>query len=342
MVYCRPFMSAHCGRRHAMDIIVTGSIAYDYLMRFPGRFTDHLIKESLHQVSLSFLVDDMTRHWGGVAANISYSMALFGLQPRLMGTVGRDFEDYRRWLNAAGVDTSTVRQLDDVFCASFFVNTDLENNQIASFYSGAMAQARNYHLSDLPGNVPDLVVISPNDPVAMQNLAEECRQLGLRFVYDPSQQVPRLNGDELRQGMEGAYMLIVNAYEASLICEKTGLSIDQLRDQVEVLVITQGKHGSHIYAGNGLIEVPVAPVADIADPTGVGDAFRAGLLCGVAHGAPWETAGEMGALCAAYVLEQVGPQSHRFTPGEFAQRFRATFDDGGVLDRLIAAQASHA
>ncbi|MFN8377077.1 MAG: carbohydrate kinase family protein [Anaerolineae bacterium] len=323
-----------------MDIIVTGSIAYDYLMRFPGRFTDHLIKESLHQVSLSFLVEDMTRHWGGVAANISYSLALFGLQPKLMGTVGRDFEDYRRWLNAAGVDTSTVRQLDHVFCASFFVNTDLENNQIASFYSGAMALAKNYRIGDVHPGRPDLVVISPNDPVAMQNLADECRQRGLRFVYDPSQQVPRLNGEELRRGMEGAYMLIVNAYEASLICEKTGLSIDQLRDQVEVLVITQGKHGSHIYADGGLIEVPVAPVAEIADPTGVGDGFRAGLLCGIANGVSWKTAGEMGSLCAAYVLEQVGPQSHRFTPGEFVQRFRATFDDGGMLDRLIAAQAA--
>lgn len=324
-----------------MDIIVTGSIAYDYLMRFPGRFTDHLIKESLHQVSLSFLVDDMTRHWGGVAANISYSLALFGLQPKLMGTVGRDFEDYRRWLNAAGVDTGTVRQIDSVFCASFFVNTDLENNQIASFYSGAMALARNYKLSDVHPGKPDLVVISPNDPVAMQNLAEECRQRGLRFVYDPSQQVPRLNGDELRSGLEGAYMLIVNAYEASLICDKTGLSIEQLRDEVEVLVITQGSNGAHIYVDGGLIEVPVAPVATIADPTGVGDAFRAGLFCGLALDAPWKTAGEMGALTAAYVLEQVGPQSHRFTPGEFVQRFRTAFDDGGVLDRMTAAQAAH-
>ena len=321
-----------------MDIIVTGSIAYDYLMRFPGRFTDHLIKEDLHQVSLSFLVEDMTRHWGGVAANISYSMALFGLRPKLMGTVGRDFEDYRRWLTGAGVDTSTVRQLDHVFCASFFVNTDLENNQIASFYSGAMAFAKDYAIRDVHPGTPDLVVISPNDPIAMQNLAEECRQRGLRFVYDPSQQVPRLNGAELRRGMEGAYMLIVNAYEASLISEKTGLSVDEMRDLVDVLVITRGKNGSDIYVDSDEISVPVAPVSAIADPTGVGDGFRAGLLCGVAHGLPWRTAGEMGSLCAAYVLEQVGPQSHQFTTEAFVQRFRATFDDGGQLERLLASQ----
>jgi adenosine kinase len=325
-----------------MDIIVTGSIAYDYLMRFPGRFTDHLIKEALHQVSLSFLVEDMTRHWGGVAANIAYSLALFGLQPKLMGTVGRDFEDYRRWLTSAGVDTSTVRQLDHVFCASFFVNTDLENNQIASFYSGAMAFAKDYRISDVHHGTPDLVLISPNDPTAMQNLAAECRQRGLRFVYDPSQQVPRLNGEELRQGMDGAYMLIVNAYEATMICEKTGLTIDQLRDAVEVLVITQGKNGSHIYADGGLIEVPAAPVSAIADPTGVGDGFRAGLLCGVANGLPWKTAGEMGSLSAAYVLEQVGPQSHTFTPEAFVTRFRTCFDDGGLLDRILTPQAEQA
>jgi adenosine kinase len=321
-----------------MDIIVTGSIAYDYLMRFPGRFADHLIPESLHQISVSFLVEDMTRHWGGVAANIAYSMALFGMRPKLMGTVGRDFEDYRRWLNSAGVDTSTVRQLDHVFCASFFVNTDLENNQIASFYSGAMAFAKDYLIRDVHSGTPDLVIISPNDPIAMQHLAAECRQRGLRFVYDPSQQVPRLNGTELRESMAGAYMLIVNAYEATMICEKTGMTIDDLRDAVEVLVITQGKNGAHIYAEGGLIDVPVAPVAAIADPTGVGDGFRAGLFCGMALGVPWRTAGEMGALCAAYVLEQVGPQSHTFTPDSFVQRFRATFNDGGLLDRMALSQ----
>ncbi|MCS7069991.1 MAG: PfkB family carbohydrate kinase, partial [Anaerolinea sp.] len=153
-----------------MNIIVTGSIAYDYLMRFPGKFTDHIDPENLHQVSLSFLVDEMTRHWGGVAANISFTMGLLNLRPKLFGTVGRDFGDYRLWLERAGVDCSIVQQLDDVYTASFFVNTDIENNQIASFYSGAMAHARNYALCDVLTEKPDIVVISPNDPVAMVNL----------------------------------------------------------------------------------------------------------------------------------------------------------------------------
>ncbi|MBE2271614.1 MAG: carbohydrate kinase family protein [Anaerolinea sp.] len=323
-----------------MNIIVTGSIAYDYLMRFPGKFTDHLIREHLHQVSLSFLVDDMTKHWGGVAANISFTMGLLGMHPKLMGTVGRDFGDYRTWLEGVGVDCSTVRQIDHVFTASFFVNTDLENNQIASFYSGAMAFAKNFKLADVYAGVPDLVVISPNDPTAMMNLAEECRTRNIRFIYDPSQQVPRLNGEELRQGMLGAHGMVVNAYEAEMIATKTGLSIEQMCAQIPVLVITQGKRGAHLYENGEKTEVGVFPVDSIIDPTGVGDGFRAGLLCGLSHGWSLKLSAEVGSLCAAYVLEQVGPQSHQFTLPEFVARFRTAFDDAGVLDSFLKAESA--
>ena len=318
-----------------MDIIVTGSIAYDYLMRFPGRFTDHLLRDQLHQVSLSFLVDEMTKHWGGVAANIAYNMALMGLQPYLMGTVGRDFPDYRIWLEQAGVKTGTVRQIDEVFTASFFANTDLDNNQIASFYTGAMAYARCYRLADVFDGHPDLVVISPNDPQAMSNLAAECRERGIRFIYDPSQQVPRLTGEELLRDMDGAYALIVNAYEAEVICNKTGRTLDDLCQTVEVLVITQGARGSHIYAGGELIQVPAFPPDTIKDPTGVGDAFRAGLIRGMVSAWPLRLAGLVGALCATYVLEHVGTQNHHFTPAQFVTRFRQQFDDEGLLDTLL-------
>lgn len=323
-----------------MNIIVTGSIAYDYLMRFPGKFADHLMLEHLNQISVSFLVDDMTRHWGGVAANIAFTMGQLKLRPHLFGTVGRDFGDYRAWLEAVEVDTRTVRQLEDVFCASFFVNTDLENNQIASFYSGAMARAREFSIADVYEGIPDLVIISPNDPQAMLSYAEECRTRGIRFVYDPSQQVPRLSGDELRQSMVGAYVMVVNYYEAEMICKKTGMSIDDIRRQVEVLIITQGAQGSHIYTGDQRLEVPVYPVADIKDPTGVGDGYRAGLLCGIAQGWDWKLTGEVGALCAAYVLEQVGPQGHRFTREEFVARFRQQFNDEGVLDTWLTQQVA--
>ncbi len=323
-----------------MRIVVTGSVAYDYLMRFPGRFAEHIIGEQLHQVSLSFLVDDMTKHWGGVAANIAYTLALLGLRPKLMGTVGRDFGDYRDWLEHAGVDTRTVRQIDNVFTASFFANTDLDNNQIASFYTGAMAYARDYSLKDAGELDTDLVVISPNDPQAMINLAEECREHGIRFLYDPSQQVPRLSGDELIQGMRGAYAMIVNAYEAEVIAKKTGKSIEDLRQEIALLVVTRGKHGSTIYHEGEEIAVPAFPVREIKDPTGGGDAYRAGFLRGMAAGLPLKLAGEIGSLCAAYALEHVGTQNHRFTISEFVARFRSEFDDGGLLDCLpVAAPA---
>ena len=317
-----------------MDILISGSIAYDYLMRFPGRFTDHLIGDQLHQISLSFLVEDMTKHWGGVAANIAYTMALLGTRPKLMGTVGRDFGDYRDWLERAGVDTSTVRQIDEVFTASFFVNTDLDNNQIASFYSGAMAHAKDLRVADVTQAPPDLVIISPNDPQAMTNLAAECRERGIRFIYDPSQQVARLDGTALRHDMEGAYAMIVNAYEAEVICKKTGQTLDDLRRQIEVLVITQGKRGSHIYLHGERTEVPAFPAETIKDPTGGGDAFRAGFIRGIAVNWPLTLAAQVGSLCATYALEQVGTQSHHFTVPQFIERFRSEYADDGLLDRL--------
>lgn len=318
-----------------MSIVITGSIAYDYLMRFPGRFSEHLLADQLHQVSVSFLVDDMTKHWGGVAANIAYTMALLELQPKLMGTVGRDFADYRQWLESVGVDTSTVRQIDSVFTASFFANTDLDNNQIASFYTGAMSFARDYTLADALPTKPDMVLISPNDPQAMINLAAECRARDIRFVYDPSQQVPRLTGEELLQGMSGAYMMVVNAYEAEIIARKTGLSIDDLRRQIDILVITRGAQGSTIYQGDDVVDVPVYPVTNIQDPTGSGDAYRAGLIRGIVGGWPLKLSGQVGSLCAAYVLEHTGTQNHRFTPADFVARFRTAFDDEGILDSLL-------
>jgi len=319
------------------DIIISGSIAYDYLMRFPGRFTEHLIQEQLEHVSLSFLVDDMTKHWGGVGANIAYTMALLGMTPKLFATVGRDFRDYRAHLEAAGVDCSTVRRSDELFTASFFANTDLDNNQIASFYTGAMALARNYTLADVYDGKPELVVVSPNDPDAMLQLSDECRERGIRFVADPSQQVPRLNGDQLRQCIDGAYLLVINKYESEIICKKVGIEAHELRDMVNVLIITQGKHGSEIYTQGTVKHVDIFPTDDILDPTGVGDGYRAGLLRGIAAGFSLELSAQMGSLSAAYVLEQVGTQNHTFDVASFVARFRTHFDDEGQLDVLLSS-----
>ena len=317
-----------------MNVVITGSIAYDYLMRFPGHFKEHFLPEALEHISLSFLVDDMTKHWGGVAANIAFTMAKLGISPKLMGTVGRDFGDYRRWLESNGVDCSTVVQIDEVFTASFFCNTDEDNNQLAFFYGGAMNLARNYSLADVLSDVPDLVVVSPNNPVAMVNLTDECRQRGIPFIYDPSQQVPRLSGDELKQGMRGAHLMVVNTYEASVICDKTGMTLDELREQIDILIITASEKGSTIFAPTETIEIPAYKPRKIEDPTGAGDAYRAGLLVGIVNEWPLEIAAKVGALCATFALEYVGSQNHNFTAESFVRRFRHLADDSGHLNCL--------
>ena len=318
-----------------MQTLVTGAIAYDYLMRFPGRFREHFLSDELHDMSLSFLVDDMTKHWGGTAANIAFCMARLGMRPKLMGTVGQDFGDYRQWLESNGVDCSTVIQLDDVFTASFFSNTDVDNSQLAFFYGGAMNRGRDYRIEDVTDDKPDLVVISPNDPVAMVSLCEECRQRGLPFMYDPGQQVARLNGDELACGMQGAYVLVVNLYEARIIYEKTGLGLDDLRERADIVIITESEKGSRIYTDGQVIEVGAFAPRTIADPTGAGDAYRAGLILGMSQGFPLKLSAQIGALNATYVLEVVGTQNHNFTMSEFVQRFRSLADDGGKLDSLL-------
>jgi adenosine kinase len=320
-----------------MDIVVTGSIAYDYLMRFPGKFKEHLLLDNLKHISVSFLVDKLTRHWGGNGANISYNLAMLGVRPRLMGTAGKDFSDYRTWLDSAGVDTRGVVVIDELFTASFFANTDEDNNQIASFYGGAMFEAKNYTLAQAVQGTPDYVVIAPNAPEAMCQLAQECQSRGIRYMYDPSQQLPRLDKEALFCGLEKAHILTVNEYEWDMLSMKTGLSLKEVTNQGKIVVRTLGKNGAEIFADDKHYEIPVFPLPTekIIDPTGVGDATRAGILCGLVHNWPWEVTGRVAALCSAYALEKVGTQSHAYTPQEFVARYRTEFDDNGVLDSLI-------
>ena len=227
-----------------MKLIVTGSIAFDYLMQFPGKFTEHILSEHLQRVSLSFLVDSMDKRRGGCAPNIAYTLALLGERPRLMGTAGQDFDDYRRWLEAARVDTSLVKEVDGKFTASFFCSTDTENNQIASFYIGAMANASELSLRTI--HKAGLVIISPNDPGAMVQYAEECRALGIRHIFDPGQQCARLSGGELHDGIKGARLVICNDYEFELIRQKTGLDEQRLLQHASALMITRGEDGSSV------------------------------------------------------------------------------------------------
>jgi len=318
-----------------MTIVCTGSIAFDYLMTFPGYFREQILIDKLENISLSFLVDTMIKQRGGVAPNIAYTLALLGERPAVMGTVGEDFSEYRSWMEAQNIDTSLVKVIDGKFTASFFANTDLANNQISSFYTGAMANAGEIKLRDLHFKA-DLVVISPNDPAAMYQYSLECQELGLPYLFDPGQQVARNPGDQLRAGVIGAQSLFVNEYEYELLQKHTGLSEKQILEHVKYMVVTCGEKGARVFSGGKQYMIPVVPPAQIADPTGVGDAFRGGFLRGHNLGFDWDICGRMGSLAATYALEQHGTQNHRYTPAEFVVRYRQHFDDQGVLDALLA------
>jgi adenosine kinase len=318
-----------------MKTVLTGSVAFDYLMSFPGYFRDHILVEKLETISLSFLVDSMVRLRGGTAPNIAYTLALLGQHPCLFATVGEDFTDYRLWLESKGVDTTYARLIPGVYTASFFANTDLSNAQIASFYPGAMAYASQLSLKELDRAETGLVVISPNDPEAMKQYVRECRELGQAYIYDPSQQIVRLDADDIRQGVEGCLALFVNDYEFALIHKLTGLSASGILKHARFMVVTRGESGATVYSREGEFNIPVVPPEKIADPTGVGDAFRGGFLTAYQCGLDWVTCGRMGALAATYCLENTGPQGHMYTPAEFVSRYRRNFDDEGKLEILI-------
>jgi adenosine kinase len=304
-------------------------------MKFPGYFQDHILPDQLECLSLSFLVESMIRHPGGIAPNIAYNMALLGERPRLFATAGEDFAEYKDSLEKNGVDTSGIHLIEGEFTASFFANTDLVNSQIASFYPGAMAYAADLSLNELGGERPELILISPNDPKAMTRYVSECQQLEIPYIYDPSQQIPRLTDEELQQGLEGSLALFVNKYEYEMVQRRTGLSQKDIQVRSHFTVVTLGEQGSVIYVDGEELEIPVVTPEEITDPTGVGDAFRGGFLAGYARAWDLKTCGQMGSVAAAFCLEQEGPQGHSFTPAEFVSRFRDHFDDQGKLDALL-------
>jgi adenosine kinase len=322
-----------------MSFVITGSVAYDYLMRYPGRFRDHILPENLDSLSLSFLADSMQRVRGGVAANIAYTMRLLGADPVIMATVGNDFGDYRKWLEAQGLATDQIIEIPDELTATFFVSTDLEQNQIANFYAGAMNHARNYTLADRGLENAGMVVISPNDPVAMLNYAQECKQLQIPYAYDPSQQIARLSGDDLQESVPGAAYLLCNEYELAMIQSKTGWSLDEIRGQVGMLVLTLGKKGSVLYWGDEAITVPVAHLERIEDPTGAGDAYRGGFFAAIRNGLPPAVCGRIGSLCSVYAMENTGTTAHRFTVNEFIARYVRVFGPEPSLQLLRQSAA---
>ena len=318
-----------------MSIVCTGSVAYDYLMKFPGYFKDHILPENIGTLSLSFLVESMTRVRGGIAPNIAYSLALLGeVRPIVFATVGEDFSADLLWLSDKGINTNYIKTIKNEFTASFFANTDRSNSQIASFYPGAMTAARDYSLNELKEK-PDLVIISPNDPDAMNRYVAECSDLDIPYIYDPSQQIVRMKGEDIRRGVESATSLFVNEYEFQLLQKHTGLSQKDILSIVKFLVVTLGEKGSVIFSDDQEFNIPAAMVNEIIDPTGVGDAYRAGFLRGYRLGFDWTLCGQMGSLSSAYCLEQQGTQNHKYDISGFIERFRLNFDDRGVLNSLL-------
>jgi adenosine kinase len=311
-----------------VGIIVTGSIATDHLMIFPGRFTEQIVPEALEHISVSFLVDDLAIHRGGAGANIAFNLGLLGLAPVLVGAVGADFTEYGEWLSAHGVDVSAVHLSATKHTARFLCTTDSDQNQIASFYPGAMSESRDIELKPIVDRFggTDLVVVGPNDPAGMVRHTKECREFGYPFAADPSQQLASVDGEVIKQLVEGAAYLFTNTYERGLLERKTGWNEEDILERVGVLVMTRGAKGVTVQRPGEPV-VSVTPPQELvkADPTGVGDAFRAGFLAGMQWGASDERAAQLGCMLATLVIESVGTQEHKFETESFLERFSQAY-----------------
>ncbi|HEU5035915.1 MAG TPA: carbohydrate kinase family protein [Nocardioides sp.] len=318
-----------------MSLLIAGSIATDHLMSFGGKFADSLVVEQLDKVSVSFLVDDLEIRRGGVAANMCFGMGQLGLRPVLVGAAGEDFADYRSWLERHGVDCSHVRISDSRHTARFVCTTDPTGAQIASFYPGAMSEARLIELEPIAARVgePEYVLIGADDPDGMLRHTEECRQRGYPFIADPSQQLAFSGGELIRKLIDGAAILFSNEYESAMIEQKTGWSPDEILSRVGIQVTTLGKEGAKILrAGEEPIVLPAAKDVTAVEPTGVGDAFRAGFLAAMAWHVGLERAAQVGCVLAAYVVETVGTQEYSFTPTEFLARLEDSYGSAAADD----------
>lgn len=322
-----------------MKIGVAGSVGLDHLMTFSGKFTDSFVAGSLEKVSLSFLVDSLDVRRGGCAANICYGMGVLGLNPVLIAAVGKDWADYEAWLSRHGVDTSHALVSTSLYTAHFMVTTDDDLNQIASFFPGAMSEARNIELGPIMEKTGrfDMVVISPDDPEAMLHHSDVCRKEGIAFAADPSQQMARMSGEEIKLLIDGASYLFLNEYELALAMQKTGWSDREILEHVKIRVVTLGSKGAKVESAAGeFVQVGVPQEKSKTDPTGVGDSFRSGFIAGLAWGLSHERCAQLGSLIATYVIETMGTQEYRFTSAEFLARF-----DGAYGPEAAAEIAPH-
>lgn len=309
-----------------MRVIVTGSLAYDYIMNFPGKFSDHILPDKVHMLTVSFLVDSMKRMRGGTAGNIAYNLALLGAKTSVVSAAGQDFVDYRTALDGLGIDTRGIKLVGNEFTASCFINTDQANNQIVAFYPGAVVHAREVTLESIGLTKSDWVLISPTDPESMMRHMQECRKVGAKYIFDPGKQTPRLEKQQILSGLDGCAALVGNDYEFGMMAKATGLTEQQLIDSAPMTVMTRGEQGSRIYQrGNPTLEIPIAKVTSVVDPTGAGDAYLAGLAFGLARELPMDVTGRVAALAATYAIEKKGCQEHAFTRPTFLSRYAEAF-----------------
>jgi adenosine kinase len=309
-----------------VSVVCTGSIAYDYILSFKGRFKDHILADKTHILNLSFLVDDLRKRRGGVAGNYAYNLSLLGYPAAVLATAGSDAAEYRDWLMGLGINCQGLRLLDGEITATGFTTTDMDDNQLTGYYGGAMGRAAMLGLDDAtPG--AEALIVGPNDPAAMIRLVKESRDRGLRFVFDPAHQLPRLAPEDVAEGARGAWILIGNDYELELIMQRTGHDMEALVEMAEMVVTTLGRDGSRIVTRTGVVDIPPAPARIESDPTGAGDAYRAGLVAGLLRGLDVEQAGRVASLAATYAIEQVGTVEHAYTREAFSQRYQEAFGD---------------
>jgi adenosine kinase len=306
-----------------MSALICGSFAFDNIMVFHGRFKDHILPEQVHILNVSFLVPDMRREFGGCAGNIAYNLKLLGGEGAPMGTIGNDFGPYAAWMDQQGVSRKHLKVIDSEFTAQAYITTDQDDNQITAFHPGAMNEAHQCRADEVEGVT--LGMVSPDGMLGMIQHAEQFAAAGIPFIFDPGQGMPMFNGEELNRFADQASYLAFNDYEAKLMAERTGKRIEQLAANAEAVIVTRGGEGSLIYADGKVHEIPPASVSQLADPTGCGDAYRAGLIYGLQQGMDWETTGRVAGLMGAIKIEHAGTQNHSFTRDEFEARFKEAY-----------------
>lgn len=319
-----------------MAALICGSVAFDSIMVFHDRFKNHILPDKVHTLSVSFLVPEMRKEFGGCAGNIAYNLKLLGGNPLPMATVGKDFSRYSDWMDESDITRRHISMVDNEFTAQAFITTDLDDNQITAFHPGAMNMSHLNHVEDADG--VEIGIVAPDGRQGMIEHASQFAEAGIPFIFDPSQGLPLFDGDELKTFIEQATWLTVNDYEWSMIHDKTGLKTADVASQVEALIITKGADGSTIYSGGQTLEIPCVSVDDVKDPTGCGDAYRAGMLYGLSHNMDWNTIGRISSLMGAVKIQHGGTQNHRFTGVEFDEMYERHF--GTTLERPVSTSSA--